>query len=97
MIALDSRNECDLPSTLDRQLAQLEAEWHNNGGYGAYGVGPHGAGGVMFSQGNGAAGSSAAAPVLAMVEVALQEDTVEDVMYWVGQLSEAYPEITSKV
>lgn len=85
-MALDSSNSCELPTSRDQRLERLHAEWVHKYGGGVLGAG--------FSQhANGAMATEAAEWVATVV----MEDTLEDVMYWTGQLMEAYPELAFKV
>lgn len=52
---------------------------------------------AAWHAGGGGGGAGAGAGVSEMARAIKKEDTLEDLMYWVGHLSEAYPEFADKV
>lgn len=96
-IVLDESKACPLPPRVEQQLEELEAAWYGGGGLGGLG------GGVAFGQQQQQLQMQQGQlqerqqRQQEMLAAAKKEDTLEDVMYWAGQLAEAYPDFADKV
>lgn len=86
-INLDESKGVQLPPRVDMQLEELESSW-----YGVPGGGVVGRGGFGQQQ-----EQQLEQHQQKMLNAAKAEDTLEDVMYWTGQLAEVHPEFADKV
>ena len=78
---LDKFLDCSLPPRVEQQVEDLEAHWYDAGSLGFDQQQHH----QQATQGQ------------RMLEAIEKEDTLEDLMYWTGQLAEAHPEFAEKV
>ncbi|CAM9538956.1 unnamed protein product [Ascophyllum nodosum] len=79
-IMLDKFLDCSLPPRVEQQVEDLEAHWYDAGSLGFDQQQHH----QQATQGQ------------RMLEAIEKEDTLEDLMYWTGQLAEAHPEFAEK-
>lgn len=80
-ITLDQSRGCPLPLRREQHVEEVEGAWHAR----------------VTNAGGGAGVAADALAVQELARARRAEDTLEDVMFWVGQLAEAYPEFADKV